>query len=279
MSGEWWEGVAPNVGLRARRGLTVVDYWERTWIERSEEVERVFGPTEPPGIVTSFSWTDKIRSPGACALTFPPIEAQRDPIRQARSGWLFLTLGLSQPPDEKWVRAAREAGNPWSGYGFEMAMITPEREDWVFSALRLWMQQATDGEPTGVGHRFPFGLCRNAEGALVPFIGYAETFRVEPIGTIRAALHWPLRHRDHVIRTSTGKFEVLVAIGITADEWQFAKETSSAHLQLLLCKAGVNQQTLINRPSVLRDDLLRTERQRLVSLSPEQCWQELQTAG
>jgi len=38
-----------------------MDFWQRTWTERQDEVHRWFGQTEPPGIVTAFSWKNEIR--------------------------------------------------------------------------------------------------------------------------------------------------------------------------------------------------------------------------
>jgi hypothetical protein len=75
-------------------------FWERTWKERSEAVNLAFGETDPMRMVVSFSWRDRIRLPGACALQFPPIEARRDPMRYQRVDWLYLSLGLSQPLDK-----------------------------------------------------------------------------------------------------------------------------------------------------------------------------------
>src|SRR5688572_21796548 len=102
-------------------------FWERTWRERSAEIERLFGKTEPPDTVTAFHHRESFLCPGACALTFPPREESRDPPRHRRDDWLYLSLGLSQPLDRKQVDKARAAGSASSGYGIEFAFVTREQ--------------------------------------------------------------------------------------------------------------------------------------------------------
>ncbi|MGE5192956.1 MAG: hypothetical protein ACM3U2_10670, partial [Deltaproteobacteria bacterium] len=109
-----------------------MSFWARTWREREDEVRRRFGPTEPPGYVTSFSW-DTIRLPGACALTFPPTEGgmERNLGWHRRSDWLQMTLGLTQPFDEKQVRTERSAGKTHSSFGFELGFVTAQQSSWA----------------------------------------------------------------------------------------------------------------------------------------------------
>jgi len=85
-------------------------FWKRTWQERSDILKLAYGDTSPPETVISFSWRDRIRCPGACALALPPVEASRDPVRHRRDDWLYLTMGLSQPVDLEQLQAEREAG-------------------------------------------------------------------------------------------------------------------------------------------------------------------------
>src|SRR5215510_14396670 len=96
-------------------------FWERTWKEREDEVRRRFGPTEPPGWVTGYSWPD-IRLPGACGLTFPPVNDISDQrgAWHLRHDWLYLSLGLTQPLDREQVTREREAGKSYSSHGFEL---------------------------------------------------------------------------------------------------------------------------------------------------------------
>jgi hypothetical protein len=95
-------------------------FWERTWQERGDEIRRFFGETEPPGMVVSYSWRDRIRLPGACALQLPPVEESRDPMRHRRDEWLYLTLGLSQPLNRAQMEAERAVGKSYSARGFEL---------------------------------------------------------------------------------------------------------------------------------------------------------------
>lgn len=250
-------------------------FWERTWQERSDVLTATFGETEPPGMVTSFSWQDRIRCPGACAITFPPVERRRDPIRHARNDWLNVSQGLSQPADKKVVEFAHSQSNPWSGLGYEMGILTPKVSRWPVSALYRWLTLVTDGEETGAGHRFPFGFYMREGVGLDTYIGEASDLDIDAKGDIRAAMHWPFLFPDATFRTSTGRFILLIAVGITKDEWEFAKQTSSTHLQLLLCKSGVGQRTLPDRSSLMANTRLTAEQRRIGSLSEEECAAEL----
>ena len=252
-------------------------FWERTWQERSDVIGAAFGDTDPPGMVTSFSWNDRIRCPGACALTFPPIEQRRDPIRFARVDWLYTSLGLSQPKSPEDVETNRKNGHPWSGYGYEMAMISPAKCSWAVGSIYRWLTVITDGDETGAGHRFPFGFYVRDDGALDSFIGSATDFGVTGFGEIRGALHWPYLFPDSRLRTSTGKFDLLVATGITEAEWEFAKANSSTHIQLLLCTAGIGQRTVPERKCVVADSANLDERNRIESMSEAECALELKS--
>jgi suppressor of fused protein SUFU len=250
-------------------------FWERTWQERHDEIHRAFGDTFPPKTVVSFSWKDRIRCPGGCALHLPPIEASRDPLRHRRDDWLYLTMGLSQPLDEKQVETERAAGKSYSSFGFEFAFVTPNECTWATQALYYFITYLTDGERIKWGDRFPFGFHRRATGELAVYTGDGESAGLTPIGEMRAVLFWPYLFPDSTLVTSTGKFMVMVATGITSREWELAKQTTTAHVLLLLCRAGIVQRTIPERQCLLASAKWRSEWSQIEKMSPDECMAEI----
>jgi hypothetical protein len=251
-------------------------FWESTWRERGDAVKLAYGETSPPATVISFTWRDRVRCPGACALPLPPIEASRDPIRHRRDDWLYLTMGLSQPLDRKQVKAEREAGKSYSSYGFELGFIVPDRCEWPADALYGFVTHITDGVKIKWGDRFAFGFTEQPGDKLGGFTGNAEKLGVTPFGNIRAVLFWRYLFPDWEFLTSTGKFMVLVATGITEREWQAAKETTTVHLLLLLCRSGIGQRTLVNRRCLFDSRRWQDEWDKIKARDPAVCDRELE---
>jgi hypothetical protein len=251
-------------------------YWERTWQEREDEIRRRFGTSDPPGNVYPYSWPD-IRLPGACSLVFPPVASRssHSPWPHLRPEWLYLTLGLTQPLDEEQVKRARAAGKKYSHYGFELGFLTRERCEWPINALYGFLSHITEGAEIEWGDRFAFGLCRREDGSFYSYTGLAEELGLTPFGSIRAVLFWPYLLPDAHFVTQTGKAMIFIATGITQDEWELAKATSTPQLLLLLCRAGVGQRTDLNRSSILIDPHWRSEWGRIDAIGPEAAHAEL----
>jgi hypothetical protein len=252
-------------------------FCERTWKEREEEVRRRFGPTDPPNWVHSFSWND-IRLPGGCALVLPPVERSNNPLGawHERSHWLYLTLGLTQPSTKKQMQDERDAGRQYSSFGFELGILTDEKCAWPIQALYLLTTHVTEGVQIKWGDRFAFGLRKTEAGDLAPFTGHASTLGLEPVGDLRAMLFWPYVLKDSSFVTSTGKAMIFVATGITEDEWALAKETTTAHLLLLLCRAGIGQRTIPERQSILNEPQWQEEWRRIELLGGDQAHAEVE---
>ncbi len=250
-------------------------FWERTWEERGEVLKRAYGDTSPPDTVISFSWRDRIRCPGACALPLPPVDASRDPLRHRRDDWLYLTMGLSQPLDQREVDAAREAGSPYSSRGFELGFLVPDQCGWPAEVLQGLMTLITDDVPIQWGTHFPFGFTRRDSGELAGFGGRAEDASVAPCGPIRALLFWRYLIPDWELSTSTGEFIILIGTGITAEEWQHSRATTAAHLMLLLCRAGIGQRTIADRECLFEIARWQDEWREIEKLDPQECEQQL----
>jgi hypothetical protein len=248
-----------------------MNFWERTWVEHGDVLKRAYGYTSPPETVISFSWPDRPRCPGACALALPPVESSRDPLRHRRDDWLYLTMGLSQPLDRKQVKAEREDGRSYSAYGIELGFVVPNQCDWPADALHGFMTHITDGVDIKWGDRFAFGFTELPDGRLGGFTGNPEQVGVPAVGNIRAVLFWRYLFPDWEFVTSTGKFMVLIATGITDHEWQAAKETTTVHLQLLLCLSGIGQRTIVERRCLFASSRWQEEWDRIKGWAPEEC--------
>jgi hypothetical protein len=225
-------------------------YWERTWRERNTVLVNAFGDFEPSGTVQAFSWDDRIRLPGACSVAFPPIEKTSNPPRYARDEWLHMSIGLSQPLDKQQVRRERAAGKAYSAFSFELGILTDNHVKWA-SPLLYWLLTAiTDGEEINWGDRFPFRFHKGTDDSLSVMIGGMREQKPERVGQLCALLFWKFLFPHAEFCTDTGKFMIMIATGITQDEWNAAKATSTEHLLLLLCRAGIGQRTIPERQSV-----------------------------
>jgi hypothetical protein len=184
-------------------------------------------------------------------------------------------MGLSQPLDERQLDEEREAGKSYSSYGFELGFVVPDHCEWPTDALYGFITHITDGVELGWGHRFAFGFAERPSGDLGVFTGHPEDVGASPIGEIRAVVFWRYLFPDWEFLTSTGKFMILIATGITEREWEAAKETISAHVMLLLCRSGVGQRTLVNRKCLLDNPKWEAEWREIKTLHPEECMREI----
>lgn len=171
----------------------------------------------------------------------------------------------------------RAAGKAYSAYGFELGFLTDQKCHWPTQALYLFASHVTDGLQLKWGDRFAFGFTKNLTGNIEPFTGIPTSLGITPEGSIRAVLFWPYLRKDSSFVTSTGKVMVYIATGITEDEWELAKATTTAHVLLLLCCAGVGQRTPFERNSVLDNARWLEEWKRIESLDGEQAHQEIES--
>jgi hypothetical protein len=220
-------------------------WWMSTFKEREDLLRERFGQTDPPAYVTSFSWSDPdLIIPGACALCFPPDESDRP-------HWLYLSHGLTQPLEPQ----PRVLGR-WSGYGCEFGILTREKSHWPVEVLhQLMTYWKSEGATIGIGHRVPLAFFgRHSSNEVHPELGMVqEGGTVPPVGEMRALLFWKYGLQPKPLCTRTGYFDVLIGTTITQGEWQLAKETSSAHLVLLLARAGIGQVSDLRRQTVTED--------------------------
>ena len=253
-------------------------WWERKWREREEALYQAFGPSHPTGspesYVTAFDFSE-VRLPGACAYTFPPEDGDLDRGREKREHWLYLTHGLTQWGTEKEMRAARASGHRDSGRGYELGMILDEEAPWVPGLLRALMTYAHRAKPLNAGDRMPLQFQSGEGGATRWTIGAPDPQDPPPIDETRALVFWRYLSSYGSFTTSTGTFEIRIASTITGREWELAKATSTCHLLLLLCWAGIGQRSIPGRASVTESDGWEQEWKAISALSLEQTKERL----
>ena len=269
------------------------DGWERTFQEREDEFSRLFGPSHPPGaredhvISLNLAFPEDhpgVGLPGACVEVYRPDPVPAHADRVPRADWMYLTHGLSQPPGRGggWggVGLAREDARGLSGYGAEFAVLLREPQQWVPLYLRELMAYVYTTAPVRGGHRVPFGWYalpsgERTSGERTWFFGSPEEPDVRPLDDTRAMVFWPMLGPVGRVTTSTGTLDLLVGTSITGGEWQLAKQTTSAHLLLLLCRAGVGQRSVFGRRSVTDDPRLAREWESISRLSSDDACERL----
>ncbi len=207
--------------------------WLELWEERGRAVCGVLGDMVPPGGVIPFSWDNYIL-PGACALAFGP--------RGSRTNWLYMTLGLTQP-----VEKSNQAG------GWEFCVRTKDSVTWVYQLLYdLLTFYLSEGGKVARGLCLPLAFFLNSSGDIC--VGLTDdTTGLNVVGEVRGLYLWDDYERLEFI-VSSGKFGLLTAIGVTAEEDRLAQDTTPPHLLLLLAEMGIDQvldpfrESVVQRP-------------------------------
>ena len=245
---EWWEREGHSAGE--------APWWVNVFRERETLLRDTFGMTSPPEHVFPLEWQDSaLRVPGACALSFPPTTG--------RHHWLTVSHGLTQP-----LTVSEVVPHGVSGYGWEFALQTGVEAPWAPDLLeQLITYWKLTGRRIDIGHRVPTLFQRTPSWGVRAWVKKAGPDVPDRIGDIEALLFWPYLYVNQDFATTTGRFGILVGTGITHEELRMAKETSSAHLMLLLCWAGVGQQTDPYRTSVTKAERVVREWDRIRALS------------
>lgn len=200
--------------------LTPSIEWLKLWEERGRVVRAVLGDTTPPGEVIPFRWDNYIL-PGACALAFEP--------RSDRTGWLYTTLGLTQPV-ERGDRAS----------SWEFCIRTQDSVSWAYQLLYdLLTYYLSEGGQVERGLYLPLTFFLNPSGDVC--VGLTDdTSNLNVVGEMEGVYLW--NDCDQLeFKVSSGDFGLLTAIGVTAEEDHLAQETTPPHLLLLLAEMGVGQ--------------------------------------
>jgi hypothetical protein len=214
-------------------------------------VHQLLGETYPPDMVISFSWRDHLL-PGACSLTFAP----------EGENFRYISLGQTQPL------------NGEEAFSWEFSLRTPDDAAWPSDLLyQLVTQWLVDPKSIAVGVHFPLVFFKDPKAQLwAGIIDDTTSFNV--VGEIRGLYLWP---DDRGLRffTSDGAFRLLSVIAVPADEDRLVRETSPAHLVLLLHCMGVGQVCDPRRRSALTLPRAGQQWDRIKQLSHEEVLGEL----
>jgi hypothetical protein len=135
----------------------------------------------------------------------------------------------------------------------------------LYQLMTYWKSA---GATIGIGHRVPLAFFdRNSDGQAQPELGMVQdNDPVPPVGKMRALLFWKYRLQPTPLWTSTGYFDILIGTTITEAEWQMTKETSPAHILLLLSRAGIGQNSEVEREPVTADPRWAVEWEKIRAL-------------
>lgn len=236
------------------------EWWKRTWKEKELLICNAYG-NECVSEVIAYDWDDiDLRIPGACAMEFGP---------QKTNGMRYVvtSYGLSQPIGPEVVQGSQQP----SGDGYEIAFASNAPIPWAAGLIQQLLTYVRQSSTfLGRGHRLPVWFRDSANG----LIGKPEPSDI-PFGEMRWIVLWPDFKTPGGFNSSTGYFNMYFCTTITAEEWSFAKRTSSSHLLLLLAETGCNQTSDLLRANVVVDEANDDRIQRISRLSAEQAEKEL----
>ena len=194
--------------------------------------------------------------PGACALTFKRISPSRN--------FLQMTLGLTQP-----LRAT-DPSFPW-----EFSVFTNEPAEWSVDLLyQLVTQWLCEERNMGFGYHLPLVFFTDPNGKLWAGISN-DVANLNVVGSLRGLYLWTDATRLR-FGVPSGEFGLLTVVGVTGDEDNLARDTTPAHLMLLLRRMGVDQVCNPHRRSVLTMPGAVQEWKSIKTLSHDDAFEELQ---
>ena len=143
-----------------------------------------------------------------------------------REHYLDITLGMSQP-----IASGRTASQ------WEFAVYSLMRKRWQPQLLYdLVTHFIVEDEEPAEGDWLPLVFFEDHKGSMA--CGLTEKPTKSPIGEIRGLYLWPDYHTP-AFPLSTGRFRLMVAVAVTKDEDEAAREASPPHLLALLRRLGL----------------------------------------
>lgn len=205
---------------------TAEEHWKKwfqdVWKQREETVyPELFGPFADDIESLSAKWFESMgfndidpRWLTHGVLTSPPNEHH--------DNWVYITTGLSNP----WgIDPAAKQPDQYSGLGFEFFMQTAEPAPWAIETLAsLMAMQILVAQELIAG------------GLLEPFdrVPLGRTIDKSDRSLIRNLLILPPEHIPTQARLDSGVFDLLLCVGITDAELQFARAQDGPGLQKVL---------------------------------------------
>ena len=214
-------------------------WFEAVWRQREEIVyPSLFGPLSNKMCTLSARWFESMgfKEIDPRWLTHGVLES---PPNASRESWLYVTTGLSNP----WgVDPAEVQRDQYSGLGFEFFMQTSAEAPWAVDSLSflMAMQILAAQELIGGGLLEPYDripLGRSIDGT--------------PHGLVRNVFVVPPEHILARVPLDSGVFDLMLCVGITDAELQFARAQDGQGLQQLLIHHGCLPITEATRSSTV----------------------------
>lgn len=202
-------------------------FFEEVWSEREEKVYKSFFTNMPENIYTPQDPSQVAVGGGLLVLSCAGVF--EIPPSEGKEYWTYITSGLSNPFGDK--------PEETSGFGCELLIRVPEQSLWAIHLLFNLMGYVLESKkPFGQGHRIPLNS---------PIVAGSDS-------ALNTVLFWPPEGLPHNFQLKSGEVELLEVMGITEDEYQYAKKSSSEALYQRLKKLSCFPLTDIARNSCLR---------------------------
>ncbi|MHB1769289.1 MAG: suppressor of fused domain protein [Phycisphaerae bacterium] len=212
-------------------------WFQNVWKQREEDVyPEVFGAFTGHIHALSATWFESMgfKDIDPRWLTHGVLES---PPNDRHDNWVYITTGLSNP----WgVDPADKQPDPYSGLGFEFFMHTAEASQWAIEVLgTLMAMQILAAQELVAG------------GLLEPFdrVPLGRTIDKSGDSLVKNLLILPPEHVPAQAQLDSGIFDLLLCVGITDAEVQFARAQDGPGLQKVLMHHGYIPVTHAHRPS------------------------------
>jgi len=188
-------------------------------------------------------------------------------FKSAPENFLYMPLGLTQPLLQD------HTAYPW-----DFSVRTKERADWcvdlLYQLLTHWLW--TKGK-MWFGYHLPLKFFTGHDGKI--WASIAERVQhIEVVGAIRGLYLWTDKAGLR-FNVTGGEFGLLTVVAVTEDEDRLARETTPAHVMLLLRRMGVDQVCNPHRHSVLLLPSASKEWANIQGMSHDDAFNSLQSAG
>ena len=191
---------------------------EESWEEREEKFyKEIFGDLGPGIYPLSSEIFERMNAEAIDPrwLTFGVFKSSPS---EKRNTWAYVTSGMSNPWED-------EEPEEYSGFGVEFVMETREESDWAIEVLQTLMAynillasgQMGDYPMLDYGHRVPLALSDTIKTMMFTYpLNFTESFSIK-----------------------SGQVDLIQAVGITAEELEYAKQNSSEELkQKIISQTG-----------------------------------------
>jgi len=226
--------------------LPSAEFCHSVYSERIALYETLFGPA-PEGVVELKDLSDA-NWPGGCLVQF---EKGSELIRDGLCVCATFGLTNADMPARVAVAKAKKvklipkvpafAPDGYAGYGYEMMVLTPSKEDWPLLFLD-WLVRAEIESDAQV-----FQKVRENDGITIGLV------TLKDIGDFYFLITRSWGHQENKFPLPNGDMEFLCATSITGPEMEYASGTGNGRIELLnkLIKNGLGQVSILDRQSVV----------------------------